>query len=30
MLLGAMWGMLAATRRYEANASLAKTVSSKA
>jgi hypothetical protein len=30
MLLGAMWGMLAATRRYEANASLAKAVSSKA
>jgi len=25
-----MWGMLAAARRYEANASLAKTVSSKA
>jgi hypothetical protein len=30
MMLGAMWGMLAAARRYEANASLAKTVSSKA
>ena len=30
MMLGAMWGMFAAAHRYEANASLAKTVSTKA
>jgi hypothetical protein len=30
MMLGAMWGMFAAAHRYEANASLAKTVSAKA
>jgi hypothetical protein len=29
MMLGAMWGMFAATHRYEANAGLAKTVSTK-
>jgi hypothetical protein len=30
MMLGAMWGMFASAHRYEANASLAKTVSTKA